>query len=97
MKMNCASLVVQTVKNLPAKRETWVQSLGWEDPLRKGMATHSSILAWRFRELYRTWGCKESNMTEQLSLSGWIILRDSLYPYVYYLDNEIWDSSDSMI
>ena len=41
------SLVVQTVKNPPAMRETWVQSLGWEDPLEKGMATHSGILAWR--------------------------------------------------
>ena len=40
-----ASLVVQTAKNLPAMLETWVQSLGWEDPLDKGMATHSSILA----------------------------------------------------
>ena len=40
-----ASLVAQTVKNLPAMRETWVQSLGWEDPLQEGMATHSSILA----------------------------------------------------
>ena len=37
----------QTVKNPPAMWETWVQSLGWEDPLEKGMATHSSILAWR--------------------------------------------------
>ena len=35
------------VKNLPVMQETWVQSLGWEDPLEKGMATHSSILAWR--------------------------------------------------
>ena len=35
------------VKNLPAMWETWVQSLGWEDPLEEGMATHSSILAWR--------------------------------------------------
>ena len=42
-----ASLVVQTVKNLPAMWETWVRSLGWEDPLEKGMATHSSILARR--------------------------------------------------
>ena len=42
-----ASLVVQKVKNLPAMQETWVQSLGQEDPLEKGMATHSSILAWR--------------------------------------------------
>ena len=41
------SLVAQLVKNLPAMRETWVQSLGWEDPLEKGKATHSSILAWR--------------------------------------------------
>ena len=42
-----ASLVVQTVKNLPEKQETWVQSLGLEDPLEKGMATHSNIFAWR--------------------------------------------------
>ena len=40
-----ASLVAQLVKNPPAMRETWVQSLGWEDPLEKGKATHSSILA----------------------------------------------------
>ena len=50
--MNCsslfrASLVAQIVKNLPAVQETWVWSLGWEDPLEKGMAAHSSILAWR--------------------------------------------------
>ena len=42
-----AALVAQLVKNPPAMRETWVQSLGWEDPLEKGKATHSSILAWR--------------------------------------------------
>ena len=42
-----ASLVAQRLKRLPAMRETWVQSLGWEDPLEKEMATHSSILAWR--------------------------------------------------
>ena len=42
-----ASLVAQTVKNPPAMRETWVRSLGWEDPLEEGKATHSSILAWR--------------------------------------------------
>ena len=42
-----ASVVAQMVKNLPAMWETWVQSLGWEDPLEEGMATHSSILAWR--------------------------------------------------
>ena len=44
-----ASLVAQMVKNPPAMRETWVQSLGWEDPLEEGMTTHSSILAWRIQ------------------------------------------------
>ena len=42
-----ASIVAQLVKNPPAKQETWVRSLGWEDLLEKGKATHSSILAWR--------------------------------------------------
>ena len=42
-----ASLVVQMVKNLPSMWEAWVRSLGWEDPLEEGMATHSSIWAWR--------------------------------------------------
>ena len=63
-----ASLVAQLVKNLPAMQETWVRSLGWEDPLEKGKATHSSILAWRI-----PWGCKEVDTTESLShltLSG---------------------------
>ena len=44
---NWASLVAQVVKNPPAMRETWIRSLGWENPLEEGMATHSSILAWR--------------------------------------------------
>ena len=45
--INLASLVAQLVKNPPAMWETWVRSLGWEDPLEEGMVTHSSILAWR--------------------------------------------------
>ena len=45
--MEWTSLVAQMVKNLPAMQETWVQSLDWKDPLKKEMATHSSILAWR--------------------------------------------------
>ena len=45
--MYAASLVAQMVKNLLATQETWVQFLDWEDPLEKGMAGHSSILAWR--------------------------------------------------
>ena len=53
-----ASLVAQTVKNPPAMQETWVQSLGWKDPLEKGMATHCTILAWRIpwtEEAGRLW------------------------------------------
>ena len=42
-----ASLVAQMVKNLPAMQKTWVRSVGWEDPLEEGLATQSSILAWR--------------------------------------------------
>ena len=70
--------MVQTVKNLPAKQETWVQSLGWEDPLEEGMkwgmATHSSILAWRIPweeepGTLQSMGHKELDMTEQLTLS----------------------------
>ena len=64
-----ASLVTQLVKNLPAMWETWVRSLGWEDPLEKGKATHSSILAWRIPWTVQSMGCKESDMTERLSLS----------------------------
>ena len=44
-----ASLVAQLVKNLPAMWETWIRSLGWEDPLEKGKDTYSSILAWRIQ------------------------------------------------
>ena len=47
LQFSWASLVAQLVKNPPAMEETWVPSLGWEDPLEKGKATHSSILAWR--------------------------------------------------
>ena len=57
------------IKNLPAMWESWVQSLGWEDPLEEGVATHSSILAGKFhgqRSLvgFRPWGDKESDTTE---------------------------------
>ena len=68
------SLVAQMVKRLPTMRETWIRSLGWKDPLEKGMATHSSLLAWRIpakRSLvgYSLWGHKELDTTEQLSPS----------------------------
>ena len=61
--------MAQLVKNPPAKRETWVQSLGWEDPLEKGMANHSSIPAWRTpidREAWQAavYGVTELDVTE---------------------------------
>ena len=66
-----ASLVVQSVKNLPAVWGTWVQSLGREDPLEKGMATHSSILAWRIPWTEKPGGIsKKSDTIERLTL--WI-------------------------
>ena len=61
------SLVTQLVKNPPAMRETWVRSLVWEDPLEKGKATHSSILAWRIPQTevgYSPLGRKELDITE---------------------------------
>ena len=61
--------MAQLVKNLTAMWETWVRSLGWEDPLEKGRVTHSSIPAWRIPRTTVPWGCKESDMTERLSLS----------------------------
>ena len=65
-------LVTQMVKNLPAVQESQVQSLGGEDPLEKGMATHSSTLAWRIPGTeepggYSPWGHKESDTTDQLT------------------------------
>ena len=65
--------MAQLVKNLPAMQETGVQSLGWEDPLEEGMATHSSILAWRIPWTeepsgYSSPGCKESDTTERPTL-----------------------------
>ena len=61
-----AFLMAQTVENLPAMQETWVQSLGWEDPLEEGMAIYLSILAWESHGQkslvgYSSWGCKESD------------------------------------
>ena len=59
--------MAQTVNDLPAVWETWVQSLGWEDPLEECMATHSSILACRIPMDRGALDCKELDMTERLS------------------------------
>ena len=74
--------MAQRVKSRPAMRETWVRSLGWEDPLEKEMATHSSILAWeipRTEELagYSPWGRKESEKTEQLQFHSLLLFMGS--------------------
>ena len=63
-----ASLVTQLVKNLPAMQETWVQSLGWADPLEKGKATHFNILAWRIPWTVWSIGSQRVGHNEQLSL-----------------------------
>ena len=66
--------MAQLVKNPPAMQETWIQFLGWEDPLEKGKA---SPVFWpgEFHGVYSPWGCKESDTTERLSL---IAMRASL-------------------
>ena len=73
LSMACwASLLIQTVKNLPAMRETWVQFLGREDPLEEGVATHCRILAWRIpgtEEAGGLHGVPESDTTQRLSTS----------------------------
>ena len=61
-------LVAQMANNPPAMQETWVRSLSWEDPLEKGMATHSSILAWRI-----PW-TEESDGLQSMGLQSWMQL-----------------------
>ena len=70
-RLSWASLAARTVKNPPARRETWVPSLGWEDPLEEAMATHSSILVWRIPMDRGAWeatvhGVAELDTTERL-------------------------------
>ena len=80
----CLSLVAQPVKNLPAMQETWARFLGQEDPLKKGMATHSSILGWRIpwteRGLagYSLWGRNELDRAEGLTFPLLLLLRPSM-------------------
>ena len=68
--------MAQTIKNLPAMQETWVQSLSWEGPLEEGMATHSSILAWRIPWIEEPGRLQSMGLqrvrhtTERLSLLG---------------------------
>ena len=65
------SLVAQMAKNLPARQETRVRSLGWEDPLEEGMGTHSSILSWRIPMGRGAWQATVHEVTKsQIGLSG---------------------------
>ena len=92
----CVSLVAQLVKNPPAMRETWVQSLGWEDPLEKGMAAHSSILAWRIHglyslyRLYRLYRLSQRDLTEWLSLSWRAFKTEGWAPFPEFLIQSPW-------
>ena len=85
------SLVAQTVKREPTMWEFRVQSLGWEDPLEKEMATHSRILAWRipWRSLvgYSPWGCKESDTTERLHFH--ITIHENVFRYFKVMTVEL--------
>ena len=75
-----ASLVGQTIKNLPATQETQVWSLHQEDPLEKGVATSSGILAWRIPWTEEPWDRKESGRTEQLTVAF-------ISVYIYFLEH----------
>ena len=65
-----ASLVAQRVKSLPTMQKTWVQSLGWENPLEKGMATHSGILAWRIKWTEEPKGLQSMGFQSQMRLNS---------------------------
>ena len=62
------SLVAQRLKLLPAVRETWVRSLGWEDPLEEEMATHPSILAWEIPREEQPGGLQSTGVTEESNM-----------------------------
>ena len=81
--------MAKVVKNPPAMRETWVQTLGWEDPLEKGMATTPVFWPGEFHGLNSPWGHKESDMFEQLSFSL------SLKPISYHIEKHIPNVSDA--
>ena len=76
-----ASLVAQMVKCLSAMWETWVRSLGWEDPRKRERLPTPVFWPGEFHGLYRSWGLKESDRTEQLSLS--------LFTFTYFLPNPV--------
>ena len=86
-----SSLVAQLVKSLSAMQETQVRFLGWEDPLEKEMATHSSMLAWKisWTESCSPWGCKESGTTERLTLTLIFKKPNFIIKLNYHITNKI--------
>ena len=85
-----SSLVVQLVKNPPAMRETWVQSLGWEETLEKEKLLTPVFWPGEFHGLYSPWGRQESNMTKQLSLYVWHALIDIVTDALKKEKKQIW-------
>ena len=83
------SLVAQLVKNLPSVRETWVQSLGWEDPLEKGKATHSSILAWRIPWTVQSMGSQRVG-------HDWVIFTSLFFVLILWWKNRLRNVVDSV-
>ena len=82
-----ASLVAQMVKNLPVMQENWIRSFGWEDPLQKGKATHSSILAWRI-----PWAEDPGGLQSKATVTGHVIKQigfQNVVP-VYLLSCSLW-------
>ena len=84
-------LVAQTVKNLPAMQETGVQSLGQEDPLEKGIATHSSVLAWRIPRTEEPGGLQSIGPFSSCSsfISRRFIFPLASFPYIHHQPSEI--------
>ena len=83
--------MAQTVKRLSTMQETWLRSLGWEDPLEKEMAIHSRTIAWKIPWTeepgrLQPWGCKESDTTERLHFTTWIY-HDL---FIYSLLDDLW-------
>ena len=94
LKLRCRILPGdQMVKNLPVMQETWVQSMGQEDPLEKGMVTHSSILAWRIpwtKPVPQSMGSKELDMTERLTHRPPMPCKGAWTLKILYMKKKLW-------
>ena len=84
--------MAQTVKNLPAMQETWVRPLGWEDPLKKRLATHSSVLAWRIPWTEGPGGLQSTGLQSSTRLST--IHFSAFYFFVRLSSNQVTHSRD---